>query len=56
MKILYYASMLAGELDPPEACRDEDAVDPPGVDKSSQRTVSPTQTVQVSLEFRTAFI
>ncbi|XP_034937131.1 ubiquitin-protein ligase E3A [Chelonus insularis] len=24
MKILYYASMLAGEIDPPEVCRDED--------------------------------
>ncbi|XP_015119706.1 ubiquitin-protein ligase E3A [Diachasma alloeum] len=33
MKILYYASMLSGELDAPEFCQDED-VEPTGIDKS----------------------
>ncbi|XP_043268036.1 ubiquitin-protein ligase E3A [Venturia canescens] len=42
MKIIYYASMLAGELDPPEACRDEETIDPTGIDKTGQRTTQST--------------
>ncbi|XP_024945758.1 ubiquitin-protein ligase E3A [Cephus cinctus] len=48
MKILYYASMLAGELDAPESCRDEDP-DSTDLDKSGLRTHTSSQAVQDKL-------
>ncbi|KAK0162893.1 hypothetical protein PV327_006626 [Microctonus hyperodae] len=46
MKMLYYASMLAGELDPPDISRDEDR-DTSDIDKTSQRIgVTLQQTAQ----------
>ena len=46
MKILYYASMLAGDLDSSDACRDEDIVDP-SLDKTGQRAIPASQIQQV---------
>lgn len=40
MKILYYASILAGELDSPDLAHDEDG-EANSSEKPSQRTVTP---------------
>lgn len=40
MKILYYASILAGELDSPDLANDDDA-DVNSAEKASQRATTP---------------
>ena len=42
MKILYYASILAGELDSPELALDEDT-EANNADKTTQRSLSTPQ-------------
>lgn len=46
MKILYYASMLAGELDEPELRKDEEGGDAGDIEKTIG-TRTPTQALQV---------
>ena len=45
MKILYYASVLAGELDSPDLAIDEDN-EANSSDKSTQRAVTPQVSIQ----------